>query len=210
MSKPIEDLSRSLWQFLIYPDSCGFDEPDDLWKALDGEFVPMFVSPLHDRDVKEDGTGELKKAHWHVLVCFDGPKPYKQVLYQFEKYGVKILKDVPSRRTCERYWAHLDSPYKALYDVADCRCFGGYKPKFLSDEYEHDGLSAVHDLVEQMGIVYYADLANEIIERHPDLIGILLRYPAHFNNFCYSRERMLSKSRDNMSYVKSRVRMGRC
>lgn len=200
--KPVEDCSRAMWQFLIYPDSCGFDDVDDLWRALEELMVPLFVSPLHDRDVKEDGSGELKKPHWHVLAAYDGPVPYGQCLYTFAPFGVKILKFVPSRRACERYWAHLDSKDKYKYDVADCKCFSSYEPKYLEDEYGLSGIQEIHDVAERLGIVYYADLANEIITHYPNLVEVLLRHPAHFNNFCYSRERMCN--RDNTSYVKSR------
>lgn len=199
---------QRLWQFLIYPDSAG-REPDEIWEYLDSLQIPMFVSPLHDRDVKDDGTGELKKEHWHVVMAFDGPVPYSQALAYVEPLGVKILKAVPSRRTMERYWAHLDSPNKAQYDVADCRCFGGYEPKFLEDEYALDGLAAIHDVMEQLGIIYYADLADEIITRHPEMTACLLRYSQHFNNVCYSRERMARATGDNVSYVKSRRKVGR-
>ena len=40
--------------------------------ALTG--VQFAVSPLHDRDLLVNG--DLKKAHWHMIVIFDGPSTF--------------------------------------------------------------------------------------------------------------------------------------
>lgn len=201
MSKKESDLKRKYWKCILYLDSL----PDRWTNYLDELGVPMLLSPLHDRDM--DDGGNVKKAHYHLLMEFDGPTPYSQALELVSPLGVNLLKQSISRKRDERYWCHLDSPGKAYYDPADLVCFGGYSPKFLEDEYAADGISAIHDLVEDLGMIYYADLANEIVERHPDLLTCFLRYPAHFNNFMYSRERMASH--DNNTYVKSRRRLGR-
>ena len=199
------NLSRAMWQFLLYPDSAceclDTDDLEDVWRYLDELMVPILVSPLHDMDVKDDGSGKLKKPHYHVLVQFDGPVPYKQCLAMFEGLGVKILKVVPSRRTCERYWCHLDSPWKVKYDTADLRCFGGYVCKYLGDQYEQNSLKEIHDIIEDLGIVNFADLGNEIVSNYGELMGTFLRYHAYFNNFCHSRY-VMTRNADNGSYVK--------
>lgn len=196
-------LKKRMWKFVFYPESC----PD--WKEIIEDWgLPVIVSPLHNLDVKEDGTGEIKKAHYHGIMEFDGPTPYPQALELVEGLGVHIVKPVNSRRRDERYLCHLDSKGKTDYDICDLTTFGGYECKFLGERYEMDTISQIHDLAEELGIVYYADLANEIIERHPDLVTTLLRYPAHFNNWCYSRERILSKH-GNGSYVNYAITRGR-
>lgn len=213
--KPTDQLSRAMWQFLLYPDSMavlwGGDEKA-VWEYLDSLMVPIIVSPLHDSDLKEDGSNEFKKPHYHCMVQFDGPVPYKQALEMFECLGVKILKVVPSRKTFERYTCHLDSPAKAQYDIADIRYFGGYTSKFLGDRYEQSSITQIHELIEELGIVYYPDLSLQISRNYPELLTTLLRYSSHFNNFCYGRERLIKKSSgDNKTYVKyssTRVKIG--
>lgn len=191
---------KRMWKFVFYPEGLGVN-----WKVIIEDWgVPVVVSPAHDSDVKEDGSGEIKKEHFHGIMEFDGPTPYPQALELVEQLGVHIVKPVNSRRRDERYLCHLDSKSKVQYDVADLTVFGGYELKFLGDRYEMDTISQIHDLAEELGIVYYADLANEIISNYPELSSTLLRYPAHFNNWCYSRERMMKS--DNRSYVKSRCR----
>lgn len=198
------ELKKRMWKAIFYPESCR-----DWKEVIEDWGIPVAVSPLHDHDVKDDGTGELKKAHYHCLLEFDGPTPYSVVLGLVEQLGTHTAKGVNSRRRDERYLAHLDSKGKYMYDVADIETFGGYQLKFLGDRYEQNSISEIHDMIEDLGIVYYADLANEIVQNHPELLTTLLHYPAHFNNFCHSRERM---KRDNGTYVKytaTRSRMGR-
>lgn len=193
-------LKKRMWKFVFYPEGKGVH-----WREVIEEWgVPVAVSPLHDSDVKEDGSGEFKKSHYHAIMEFDGPTPYTVALELVEQLGVHIVKPVNSRRRDERYLCHLDSKGKIEYDVADIVTFGGYEVKFMGDRFEQDSISQIHDLAEQLGIVYYADLSNEIISNYPELSSTLLRYPAHFNNWCYSRERMLKS--DNRTYVKSRCR----
>ena len=191
-----KEVKKRNWKFVFYPDSC----PD--WEDIIEDWgVPVLVSPLHCLDVKKDGSGEILDPHRHGIVCFDGPTPYSVPLGLVQSLGMSIVKPVNSLRRDERYLCHLDSPAKVKYDVADLVSFGGYECKFLGERFEQDGISAIHDLVEELGIVYYADLANEIVVSHKELLQTLLRYPAHFNNFCYSRERMLKKV-DKNTYVK--------
>lgn len=196
------ELKGRLWKAVFYPDSC----PN--WKDVIEDWgIPALVSPCHDRDFDAQ-TGELKKPHHHVLFEFDGPVTYSQAVSLVEELGIHYCKKCNSRRRDERYWCHLDSPTKAQYDPADCFFFGGYEVRFLEDAQTFDGIAAIHELAESLGIIYYADLSNEILQRAPELLTTLLRYPAHFNNFCYSRERMAGKL-DNASYVKSRRKVGR-
>lgn len=201
--KPVEQLSRAMWRFLLYPDSMAAEFGGDIqkvWAALEDMLVPLMVSPLHDRDVREDGS--IKKPHYHCLVVFDGPVPYNQVLGMFEQFGVKKLELTPSRKAAERYMCHLDSPAKAQYDLADLRFFGSFQAKFLGDRYEQNAISQIHEFIEEQGIVYYPDLSLQISRSYPDLLTALLRYSSHFNNYCYGRERLIKKaSRGNDSYV---------
>lgn len=197
------DAKKRLWKGIFYLDSA----PEN-WRAVIEEWgLPVFVSPLHDEDINTE-TGELKKPHYHFLMEYDGPVTYSAALELASQLGCNILKECRSKRRDERYWCHLDSPAKVKYDVADCLAFGGYVPKYLDDAVSWDGITAITDICEEKGIIYYADLANEIVTTYPELMAVFLRYPAHWNNYCYSRERLAGKV-DNGSYVKSRRKVGR-
>lgn len=196
------DAKKRLWKGVFYEDSA----PEEWREVIEDWGIPVLVSPLHDRDFDKDGV--LKKPHRHFLMEFDGPVTYSYALQIASSLGCKILKECRSKRRDENYWCHLDSPTKTQYDVADLECFGGYVPRYIGEERSFGDIRQIHWLVEEMGIIYYADLANELIENWPELVETFLHYPAHFNNFCYSRERMAGRS-DNVSYVKSRRKVGR-
>ena len=105
---------------VVYPDSA----PADWKEKLDQLHVAAFISPLHDKDVNPNG--ELKKAHYHVLVVFEGPKDYDtQVKPIFDEIGAVGREIVNSARGYARYLCHLDNPEKATYSPSEVLCMGG-------------------------------------------------------------------------------------
>lgn len=104
---------------VVYPDSA----PDNWQDILAEQFVPAFISPLHDKDINP--TGEIKKPHWHVMLMFDGVKTIEQANEVFELIngvGCEIVKSV---RGYARYLCHLDNPEKTQYKQEDVRSLCG-------------------------------------------------------------------------------------
>lgn len=80
---------------VVYKESA----PENWQEILSGFFVPVFVSPYHDKDINADGTP--KKPHWHVLIMFEGVKTVEQVTKLFEQIGGVGCEIVNSlRRLC--------------------------------------------------------------------------------------------------------------
>lgn len=94
---------------VVYPDSA----PEDWREKLSEHHIPAFISPLHDKDINP--TGEEKKAHYHVLIMFEGKKSDEQVKAIFDGFGGVGLEKVGSLRGYARYLCHLDNPDKAQY-----------------------------------------------------------------------------------------------
>lgn len=82
---------------------------------LDDTHIAYAVSPLHDSDLKEDGSGEIKKAHYHVVLCFSSVKTREQVSEIFKSLNCVGCEVIDSIRGYMRYLCHLDSPEKAQY-----------------------------------------------------------------------------------------------
>ena len=61
------------WTVIVYPESA----PADWRDVIDKEHIQWIESPLHDKDTNPDG--EVKKAHWHLLLLYSGMKSYSQV-----------------------------------------------------------------------------------------------------------------------------------
>lgn len=104
---------------VVYPDSA----PSDWQEILSQTFIPSFISPLHDKDL--DPTGTQKKAHWHVLIMFDGVKTLEQAKEVFELINGVGCEKVNSIRGYARYLCHLDNPDKHQYLQEDVRSLSG-------------------------------------------------------------------------------------
>ena len=104
---------------VVYPESC----PDHWLTILEEHHVPCCVSPLHDKDVNADG--EIKKAHYHVVIMFDSVKTPEQAKEVFDTIGGVGCEVVKSIRGYIRYLCHLDNPEKHHYDIIDVVSMNG-------------------------------------------------------------------------------------
>lgn len=104
---------------IVYPESA----PENWQEILAAHFVPAFISPLHENDVNP--TGEPKKAHYHVILMFDGKKSTEQVKEIFDTFGGVGVEIVKSIRGYARYLCHLDNPEKAQYEPSQVKSLCG-------------------------------------------------------------------------------------
>ena len=142
---------------IVYPDSA----PEN-WMSILGEMcIPCFISPLHDKDVNL--TGEPKKPHYHVILCFEGKKSIAQAKEIFDNlkavYSEKEIV-VQSIRGAARYLCHLDNPEKAQYSESDVIAYAGadYPSTIglVTDKYRV--ISEMIDFCEANNIISYAKL----------------------------------------------------
>lgn len=139
---------------VVYPESA----PENWLDILGEAKIPALVSPLHDRDVNPDG--EVKKAHYHVLILFEGVKTSEQAKEVFNTIGGVGLEIVQSIRGYARYLCHLDNPEKYQYDQAEVRQFGG--ADFVStiglatDRYR--AIGEMIDYCHEFDVLEFADL----------------------------------------------------
>ena len=119
-TKNTEEKKRTRnYAFLVYPESA----PPNWMEILSDTHCPAFVSPLHDRDINPDG--ELKKAHYHVMLLFDGVKSSDQAQAIRDAVGGVGWEQIASQRGYIRYLCHLDNPEKHQYRKEDVKAFGG-------------------------------------------------------------------------------------
>ncbi len=141
---------------IVYPESA----PEGWLQILGEELVPAFVSPLHDKDF--DPTGEPKKAHYHVLLMYEGVKTFEQVQVLLDKIGGVGCKQVQSIRAYARYLCHMDNADKHQYEQQDVTSFGGADYVGVCgcalDRYK--AIGEMIDFCNEMSIVSYADLLD--------------------------------------------------
>lgn len=141
---------------VVYPESA----PADWLDVLKGQFVPGFVSPLHDSDINPGG--ENKKHHFHVLLTFESLKTFEQASAIFQKIGGVGCEVVQSVRGYARYLCHLDNPEKAQYSPEDVIAFCGADYVSViglaSDKYK--ALTEMEDFCERYNVFSFYALSR--------------------------------------------------
>lgn len=139
---------------IVYPDSA----PEAWQEILSQQFIPAFISPLHDKDINP--TGEPKKPHYHVILMFEGKKSVEQVNEIFNLIGGVGCEKVNSIRGYARYLCHLDNPEKAQYEQSAVRSMGGADYVgtigLVLDKYK--AIGEMIDYCKENKIVSYSDL----------------------------------------------------
>lgn len=111
---------KRYWAAVFYPESL----PPDWREKLTATGLPIAISPLHDRDT--DPTGEPKKAHYHIILCYPGPTTFSVVKKLCDSLSQPIPIPLEAVSGMYRYHTHADNPDKVQYEESD-RCFlGGF------------------------------------------------------------------------------------
>lgn len=139
---------------IVYPESAPAN-----WRAIVADWkIPVFISPLHDRDV--DPQDQPKKPHFHVVIAYDAPKKPEQARERFEEIGAVGCEIVQSIRGYCRYLCHLDNPEKAQYSPDDVTTYGGadYADVIGLPTDKYKAIDDMIDYCEQHDIVSFRQL----------------------------------------------------
>lgn len=157
MSAKKSDTGRSRnFATVVYPESA----PACWDQFIADSKIPAFISPLHDLDFNPDG--EIKKAHYHVILMYDGVKTLDQVKEFIQSFGGVGCERIGSIRGYVRYLCHLDNPEKHRYDTSLVRQLSGADFSSMislaSDRYL--AISDMMDYCDREGVYSFADLVR--------------------------------------------------
>lgn len=130
------------WTMVVYPESVVPDWKERLQKL----YVPLLISPLHDKDKNPDDTP--KKPHYHVLLMFEGVKSYNQILEITKDIKATVPQICHSAKGLARYMAHMDNPNKAQYNIADIESLNGADLSELLKPSSQDRYSMIKEMIE--------------------------------------------------------------
>ena len=188
MVKKNEKESRSkIWNVMVYPESA----PENWKEVLVEEGIFFVCSPLHDKDV--DKNGEIKKAHWHVLLCFTSNKTYKQALEVAELLNAPAPQRAKSTGGSIRYMIHIDSRDKYKYKKSDIEVYGNID----IEQYFRISSSDRYELVREM--ITFIDDNN--LKEFKDLMDYAMRnrfddwFPLLCDNSAYVVQQYLKSNR---------------
>lgn len=157
-----KSIKKRHWAFVLYPESA----PSDWREQLQSTGLPYAVSPLHDKDL--DPTGEPKKAHYHIILCFSGPTTFNSVKAITDGLQQPIPQPLELVRGYYRYLIHEDNPDKYQYNKSDIFTCNGFD---ISDFVELTKSEVAKIIKEIQKAILAAD-----IREYCDLLDFLLDY----------------------------------
>ena len=150
-------LKKRNWAFVVYPESA----PSDWIEQLQQCGVVGAISPLHDKDL--NATGEPKKAHWHVIVTYEGPTAQSVVERLTERLNAPKPIPLEQVRGYYRYLTHKDNPEKAQYDEKDIQTLNGFNIRDFVEMTKSEvnaKIRIIQKMIRELDFLEYADLLD--------------------------------------------------
>lgn len=154
---------------VVYPESA----PENWREILQDLKTAVFISPLHDCDCNPDG--EVKKAHYHVMLMYEGKKTLNTIRELCSTFGGVGCEKVESKRGYARYLCHLDNPEKAQYNPDDVTTYGGENYHVVIGTVL-DKYKAIREMItycKDNKIVSYAELVEYCMVERDDWFRVL-------------------------------------
>ena len=160
------------WSFLLYPESA----PVDWLEQLKITGLPVAISPLHDMDVwsledeqknSEHRAGTPKKAHHHVIVCYDGPTTFSSVKSLTDRLNQPIPVPLETVRGMYDYLTHEGQQDKYQYDKKDIQTLNGFDIREFVELTKSEVTKAKREilqLIRDNSITEYADLIDILMD----------------------------------------------
>lgn len=218
-----KDWRARSWQCVVYPESA----PDDWMDKLHSQGVAYDISPLHDKDMKPDGSG-LKKPHHHVVLDWGSgattsgdraieifnmiggvyPDPSKNRQEFLQQCKVKKL------ISAQRYLCHLDEhdPNKHKYDTADVKSGFQelpYENRILKAMEKDELTMAMVDFVMEHDLLDFASFVLLARNEHPEWIHSIIneRSGTFINRFIAGRLQYEREERERKKLLMTKWRM---
>lgn len=161
-------MKKRYWAFVLYPESA----PENWREILQQTGLSICVSPLHDKDINP--TGEKKKAHYHIILCYSGPTTFKCVKSITDSLNQPIPIALEQVRGYFRYLTHKDNPEKYQYDEKEITTIND----FDIDNYNDLSVSQINAIkielqriIRDNDIYEYCDLLDYLLDN--DLLSYL-------------------------------------
>ena len=172
------------WACVCYPQSL----PTNWLEILQNSGLALAISPLHDKDV--DPTGEPKKPHYHLLLCYDGPTTYNNVKTLCDCLNATIPIKIESPRGMYRYHIHMDNPEKYQYDDRNRILMNGLDPANFNGLTETEQFKIKCELIQLIRdnkIYEYSNLIDYLKALElKDYLTVAMKNTLFFNSYLSS------------------------
>lgn len=186
-------IKKRNWGGVVYPESA----PEDWKEILKLKGITFAVSPLHDKD--KNPTGEDKKSHYHIILCFDGPTTDKTVNQILEELNQPIAIPLESVRGYYRYFTHKDNPEKYQYDATDIELFNGFDVTDIMNNFEvYQALKNIQQLIIEHDIKEYSELIDFLMySEFMELWNVACSHTLFLNTYITSKRHAFEKEQAN-------------
>lgn len=176
-------IKKRNWGAVVYPESA----PQDWTEILKLKGISFAVSPLHDKDTNP--TGEVKKPHYHIIMCFNGPTSQNVVNQILEELNQPKAIALDSVRGYYRYFTHADNPEKYQYNANDIQTFNAFDVTEVLNNFEvFQCLKTIQALIQENKIVEYADLMDYLLANDfHELWNVASSHTLFLNTYITSR-----------------------
>lgn len=192
-----KNVKKRNWAFVAYPESL----PTNWKEQLQLTGLQVAISPLHDRD--KDPTGEPKKPHYHVILCYAGPTSYNVVKALTDSLNCPIPQPLEQVRGYYRYFTHMDNPEKYQYSPDTIETINGFSIMDFVELTKSEVQTAkrkLQSLIREKNILEYSDFMDYL----QDSENMEQEYDVASNN-TYFFEKYISSRRNKQGMKVSTV-----
>lgn len=153
----MKNIKKRNWAFVLWPDSA----PINWYDILQESGLLFAISPLHDKDLNPDNS--IKKAHYHIIMVFDGPTTFNNALNVAKRVGANTVQPLEQIRGYYRYFTHKDNPEKYQYNDNDITTINGFNiNNYIELTYTEVNklLLQIQYLIREKHIMEYSDLLD--------------------------------------------------
>lgn len=193
MTTKKSNVKKRNWAFVLYPESA----PVNWIEILQQTGLQCVISPLHDKDL--DPTGEPKKPHYHIILCYSGPTSFNVVKALCDSLNQPIPQALEQVRGYYRYLTHKDNPEKYQYDDDDIRTINGFNISDFVELSKSEILEIkkkLQELIRTEGIIEYSDFMDYLLDN-----GMCLEYEVGSNN-TYFFEKYIASKRNKFKNIR--------
>lgn len=183
------------WAFILYLDSA----PTNWRDILQETGCQYAISPYHDKDINPDGT--LKKPHFHIIICYEGPTSYNVILRITELVNATIPQPLEQIRGYYRYFTHMDNPEKYQYSQDDISTINGFNiNNYIEMTYTEVSMiiKSLQELIRNKNILEYSDLLDFLLDEDlREFWDVARNHTFLLDKYICSRRNKSNKSIDN-------------
>ena len=174
---------------VLYPESA----PNDWREILTQTGLQCAISPLHDKDLNP--TGEPKKAHYHIIMCYSGPTSFNVVKALCDDLKQPIPQALEQVRGYYRYLTHKDNPEKYQYSEEEITTVNGFNISDYVDLTKSEVTEIkkrLQMLIRNMNFMEYSDFMDYLQDNE-----LSFEYDVASNN-TYFFEKYISSRRNKL------------